>query len=206
MVAFIAVALATSRRCIRRPGEPPLSRRRAPGGLMGEQRPRPLPWRPASRPPLLERGAAQSYWLGEKEIHVLHGASFALGPGEMGLARRPERVGKTTFCTWSAPSIHPRQDRCSMTGRTRSRWVRSPSRASNRNIGFVFIPLTVAGVSRRWKNTAMPRAHRAHARPEAERLARQMFGRGRPIAPRGAQAGRAFGRRAAARALAARWS
>ena len=34
--------------------------------------------------PLVEaRGVHKSYWLGEKEIHVLRGASFSLEPGEM---------------------------------------------------------------------------------------------------------------------------
>src|SRR5438552_1371815 len=34
--------------------------------------------------PLVEaRGVHKSYWLGEKEIHVLRGASFSLEPGEL---------------------------------------------------------------------------------------------------------------------------
>jgi lipoprotein-releasing system ATP-binding protein len=39
----------------------------------------------------------KSYWLGEKEIHVLRGASFSLRPGEMASLVGPSGVGKSTF-------------------------------------------------------------------------------------------------------------
>jgi len=48
--------------------------------------------------PLLEaREVHKSYWLGEKEIHVLRGASFSLEPGEMASLVGPSGVGKSTF-------------------------------------------------------------------------------------------------------------
>src|SRR2546426_4334436 len=48
--------------------------------------------------PLLEaRAVHKSYWLGEKEIHVLRGASFALRAGEMASLVGPSGVGKSTF-------------------------------------------------------------------------------------------------------------
>ena len=48
--------------------------------------------------PLLEaREVHKSYWLGEKEIHVLRGASFSLQPGEMASLVGPSGVGKSTF-------------------------------------------------------------------------------------------------------------
>src|SRR5438309_6397332 len=48
--------------------------------------------------PLIEaRGVHKSYWLGEKEIHVLRGASFSLEPGEMASLVGPSGVGKSTF-------------------------------------------------------------------------------------------------------------
>src|SRR5213080_2978969 len=49
-------------------------------------------------PPLLEaRAVHKSYWLGEKEIHVLRGASFSLEAGEMASLVGPSGVGKSTF-------------------------------------------------------------------------------------------------------------
>ena len=48
--------------------------------------------------PLVEaREVHKSYWLGEKEIHVLRGASFSLGGGEMASLVGPSGVGKSTF-------------------------------------------------------------------------------------------------------------
>src|SRR5438045_6096134 len=47
---------------------------------------------------LLEaRAVHKSYWLGEKEIHVLRGAAFALQAGEMASLVGPSGVGKSTF-------------------------------------------------------------------------------------------------------------
>ena len=43
------------------------------------------------------REVHKSYWLGEKEIHVLRGASFALNAGEMASLVGPSGVGKSTF-------------------------------------------------------------------------------------------------------------
>ena len=47
---------------------------------------------------LLEtRQVHKSYWMGEKEIHVLRGASFTLQAGEMASLVGPSGVGKSTF-------------------------------------------------------------------------------------------------------------
>ena len=43
------------------------------------------------------RAVHKSYWLGEKEIHVLKGASFSLQAGEMASLVGPSGVGKSTF-------------------------------------------------------------------------------------------------------------
>src|SRR5260370_9612961 len=65
-------------------GEPPLARGRAAGGM--------------SPMPLVEaRGGHKSYWLGEKEIHVLRGASFSLEAGPKGSLVRPSRLGKSNI-------------------------------------------------------------------------------------------------------------
>src|SRR5207253_11336946 len=78
-------------------GEPPLARRRPAGRLM-EAFPLEAEAVPAAEVPLLEgRGLHKSYWLGEKEIHVLRGASFALRAGEMASLVGPSGVGKSTF-------------------------------------------------------------------------------------------------------------
>jgi lipoprotein-releasing system ATP-binding protein len=48
--------------------------------------------------PLIEaRAVHKSYWMGEKEIHVLRGASFSLEAGEMASLVGPSGVGKSTF-------------------------------------------------------------------------------------------------------------
>src|SRR5260370_31188621 len=65
-------------------GETPLASGRAEGGM--------------SLMPLVEaRGVHKSYWLGEKEIHVLRGASFSLEAGQMASLVGPSGVGKSTF-------------------------------------------------------------------------------------------------------------
>src|SRR5689334_18151785 len=59
------------------------------------------PWTGCGRnelAPLVEaRGVHKSYWLGEKEIHVLRGATFSLEAGEMASLVGPSGVGKSTF-------------------------------------------------------------------------------------------------------------
>ena len=48
--------------------------------------------------PLLEVDQVhKSYWMGDKEIHVLRGASFSLNAGEMASLVGPSGVGKSTF-------------------------------------------------------------------------------------------------------------
>jgi ABC-type lipoprotein export system ATPase subunit len=65
---------------------------------------------------LLEaRAVHKSYWLGEKEIHVLRGASFSLEAGQMASLVGPSGVGKSTFLHVIGTLDRPPRARCSST-------------------------------------------------------------------------------------------
>jgi lipoprotein-releasing system ATP-binding protein len=128
-------------------------------------------------PPLLEaRGLHKSYWLGEKEIHVLRGASFALGPGEMASLVGPSGVGKSTFLhvvgTLDPPTggcvLYHGQDAFQMGEEQLARF-------RNRNVGFVFQFHYLLPEFTALQNTAMPGLISRLARDEAEASARQML-------------------------------
>jgi len=143
---------------------------------MGEAEAAPVP-APRLEAPLLEaRGLHKSYWLGEKEIHVLRGASFALAPGEMASLVGPSGVGKSTFLhvvgTLDPPTagqvLYDGQDAFAMGEELLARF-------RNRNVGFVFQFHYLLPEFTALENTAMPALIGRMSRPEAEAVARQML-------------------------------
>jgi lipoprotein-releasing system ATP-binding protein len=127
--------------------------------------------------PLLEgRALHKSYWLGEKEIHVLRGASFALRAGEMASLVGPSGVGKSTFLhvvgTLDPPTsghvLYDGQDAFEM-------GEESLARFRNRNIGFVFQFHYLLPEFTALQNAAMPGLISRLPRDEAERVAREML-------------------------------
>jgi lipoprotein-releasing system ATP-binding protein len=132
---------------------------------------------PSAQVPLVEgRSLHKSYWLGEKEIHVLRGASFALRAGEMASLVGPSGVGKSTFLhvvgTLDPPTsghvLYDGQDAFEM-GEERL------ARFRNRNIGFVFQFHYLLPEFTALQNAAMPALISRLPREEAERVAREML-------------------------------
>jgi lipoprotein-releasing system ATP-binding protein len=134
------------------------------------------PQHPVEAPLLEARGLHKSYWLGEKEIHVLRGASFALAPGEMASLVGPSGVGKSTFLhvvgTLDPPTagqvLYDGQDAFAMGEELLARF-------RNRNVGFVFQFHYLLPEFTALENTAMPALIGRMSRPEAEAVARQML-------------------------------
>jgi len=134
---------------------------------------------PAARveAPLLEgRGLHKSYWLGEKEIHVLRGASFSLRAGEMASLVGPSGVGKSTFLHVVGTLDPPTAGNVLYDGQDAFEMGEEPlARFRNRNVGFVFqfhylLPeFTALG------NTAMPGLISRLPRAEAEQVAREVL-------------------------------
>jgi len=144
---------------------------------MGEAEAAPVQPAPRLEAPLLEaRGLHKSYWLGEKEIHVLRGASFALAPGEMASLVGPSGVGKSTFLhvvgTLDPPTagqvLYDGQDAFAMGEELLARF-------RNRNVGFVFQFHYLLPEFTALENTAMPALIGRMSRPDAEAVARQML-------------------------------
>src|SRR5947209_9098266 len=81
----------------------------------------------------------KSYWLGQKEIHVLRGASFSLQAGEMASLVGPSGVGKSTFLHVVGTLDNPTAGRVAFEGRDAYQ-MREEELAQfrNRTIGFVF--------------------------------------------------------------------
>jgi lipoprotein-releasing system ATP-binding protein len=132
---------------------------------------------PRAEAPLLEgRGLHKSYWLGEKEIHVLRGASFALRAGEMASLVGPSGVGKSTFLhvvgTLDPPTaghvLYDGQDAFEMGEEALARF-------RNRNVGFVFQFHYLLPEFTALQNTAMPALISRVPREPAERIAREML-------------------------------
>ena len=144
---------------------------------MGEAEAAPVQPAPRLEVPLLEaRGLHKSYWLGEKEIHVLRGASFALGAGEMASLVGPSGVGKSTFLhvvgTLDPPTggcvLYDGQDAFRMGEEQLARF-------RNRNVGFVFQFHYLLPEFTALQNTAMPGLISRLPRDEAEASARHML-------------------------------
>jgi lipoprotein-releasing system ATP-binding protein len=127
--------------------------------------------------PLLEaRGLHKSYWLGEKEIHVLRGASFALRAGEMASLVGPSGVGKSTFLHVVGTLDPPTAGRVLYDGEDAFEMGEEPlARFRNRNIGFVFQFHYLLPEFTALQNAAMPGLISRLAREEAERTAREML-------------------------------
>ena len=132
---------------------------------------------PSVEVPLLEgRALHKSYWLGEEEIHVLRGASFALRAGEIASLVGPSGVGKSTFLhvvgTLDPPTsghvLYDGQDAFEM-------GEESLARFRNRNIGFVFQFHYLLPEFTALQNAAMPGLISRLPRDEAERVAREML-------------------------------
>jgi lipoprotein-releasing system ATP-binding protein len=132
---------------------------------------------PRAEAPLLEgRGLHKSYWLGEKEIHVLRGASFALRAGEMASLVGPSGVGKSTFLhvvgTLDPPTagnvLYDGEDAFDMGEEALARF-------RNRNVGFVFQFHYLLPEFTALQNTAMPALISRLPRDAAERTAREML-------------------------------
>jgi lipoprotein-releasing system ATP-binding protein len=134
---------------------------------------------PAARieAPLLEgRGLHKSYWLGEKEIHVLRGASFALRAGEMASLVGPSGVGKSTFLHVVGTLDPPTAGNVLYDGQDAFEMGEEPlARFRNRNVGFVFQFHYLLPEFTALQNTAMPGLISRQSREEAERVAREVL-------------------------------
>ena len=130
---------------------------------------------PGLQAPLLEgRGLHKSYWLGEKEIHVLRGASFALRAGEMASLVGPSGVGKSTFLHVVGTLDPPTAGNVLYDGQDAFEMGEEPlARFRNRNVGFVFQFHYLLPEFTALQNTAMPGLISRQSREEAEQVARE---------------------------------
>ena len=130
---------------------------------------------PAAEVPLLEgRGLHKSYWLGEKEIHVLRGASFSLRAGEMASLVGPSGVGKSTFLHVVGTLDPPTTGRVLYDGQDAFEMGEEPlARFRNRNVGFVFQFHYLLPEFTALQNAAMPGLISRLPREEAEQVARE---------------------------------
>ena len=134
----------------------------------------PLPAARAGAALLEGRGLHKSYWLGEKEIHVLRGASFALGAGEMASLVGPSGVGKSTFLHVVGTLDPPTAGNVLYDGQDAFEMGEEPlARFRNRNVGFVFQFHYLLPEFTALQNTAMPGLISRQSREEAERVARE---------------------------------
>jgi lipoprotein-releasing system ATP-binding protein len=134
----------------------------------------PLPAARAEAPLLEGRGLHKSYWLGEKEIHVLRGASFALRAGEMASLVGPSGVGKSTFLHVVGTLDPPTAGNVLYDGQDAFDMGEEPlARFRNRNVGFVFQFHYLLPEFTALQNTAMPGLISRQSRDEAERVARE---------------------------------
>jgi len=127
--------------------------------------------------PLVEaREVHKSYWLGEKEIHVLRGASFSLGGGEMASLVGPSGVGKSTFLhvigTLDPPTrgsvLFDDRDAFAMTEEELAAF-------RNGSIGFVFQFHYLLPEFTALENTSMPGLINRLPREQAEAQAKEML-------------------------------
>ena len=134
---------------------------------------------PAARveTPLLEgRGLHKSYWLGEKEIHVLRGASFSLRAGEMASLVGPSGVGKSTLLHVAGTLDPPTAGNVLYDGQDAFEMGEEPlARFRNRNVGFVFQFHYLLPEFTALQNAAMPGLISRLPREEAEHVAREML-------------------------------
>ncbi len=127
--------------------------------------------------PLLEaREVHKSYWMGEKEIHVLRGASFSLRAGEMASLVGPSGVGKSTFLHVIGTLDPPTRGQVLFEGRDASAMSEQELAAfRNRAVGFVFQFHYLLPEFTALENAAMPGLINRLSKPAAEAQAREML-------------------------------
>jgi len=127
--------------------------------------------------PLVEaRGLHKSYWLGEKEIHVLRGASFALGAGEMASLVGPSGVGKSTFLHVIGTLDPPTEGQVLFDGRDAFGMTEEELASfRNRSVGFVFQFHYLLPEFTALQNASMPGLINRLSREQAEAQAREML-------------------------------
>ena len=127
--------------------------------------------------PLVEaRAVHKSYWLGEKEIHVLRGASFALAPGEMASLVGPSGVGKSTFLHVIGTLDPPTAGEVLYEGRDTFRMPEEELAIfRNRSVGFVFQFHYLLPEFSALQNVAMPGLISRLSREQAEGQAKEML-------------------------------
>lgn len=122
------------------------------------------------------RAVHKSYWMGEKEIHVLRGASFALEPGEMASLVGPSGVGKSTFLHVIGTLDPPTRGQVLFDGA--DAFAAGEERLAgfrNRSIGFVFQFHYLLPEFTALQNAAMPGLISRLPREQAEAQAREML-------------------------------
>jgi lipoprotein-releasing system ATP-binding protein len=127
--------------------------------------------------PLVEaRAVHKSYWLGEKEIHVLRGASFSLQAGEMASLVGPSGVGKSTFLHVIGTLDPPTAGEVFFDGRPWSAMSEEELAVfRNRSVGFVFQFHYLLPEFTALQNAAMPGLINRLGRDDAEERAREML-------------------------------
>jgi len=135
-----------------------------------------LPGAPSATPLLEARAVHKSYWLGDKEIHVLRGASFALQPGEMASLVGPSGVGKSTFLHVIGTLDPPTSGDVVFDGRPWSQMSEEElALFRNRTVGFVFQFHYLLPEFTALQNAAMPGLINRLGRDEAEERSREML-------------------------------
>jgi len=128
-------------------------------------------------PALLEaRAVHKSYWMGQKEIHVLRGASFSLRAGEMASLVGPSGVGKSTFLHVIGTLDPATQGSVLFEGRDAAEFEESElARFRNQTIGFVFQSHYLLPEFNALENAAMPALIHRSSRERALEQAREVL-------------------------------
>ena len=126
---------------------------------------------------LLEaKGVHKSYWLGEREIHVLRGASFALQAGEMASLVGPSGVGKSTFLHVIGTLDPPTAGEVLYDGRDAFGMSEEELAGfRNRSVGFVFQFHYLLPEFTALENVAMPGLINRWSREKAAASAKEML-------------------------------
>src|SRR2546430_17334594 len=112
--------------------------------------------------------------MGEKESHILRGASFSLGPGEMASLVGPSGVGKSTFLHVVGTLDPPTAGNVLYGGQDAFEMGEEPlARFRNRNIGFVFQFHYLLPEFTALQNAAMPGLISRLPPEEAQQVARE---------------------------------